>query len=129
MDWGWITGNHDGAARGMPGGAMCGELELAGIMLRHKARSGETRPELSGHFHPRLQIKAKGRRVSRACAVLGEARQGGGRMILPAFGAFTGGMDAADPAILDAMQPASAIHALVEAHGTLLRFPLWRAGT
>lgn len=127
VDWVWITGNHDGAAQAMPGGTMCDELELGGIVLRHKALGAETRPELSGHFHPRLRINAKGRRVSRACAVLGEAQHGGGRMILPAFGAFTGGMDAGDPAILDAVQPAITIHALVEARGKLLRFPLWRA--
>ena len=48
-------------------------------------------------------------------------------MILPAFGALTGGMNAADPAILAAMQPAQAIDALVSAGGQVARFPLWRA--
>jgi hypothetical protein len=48
-------------------------------------------------------------------------------MILPAFGALTGGMDAADPAILAALQPARAIDAVVPAGGKLARFPLWRA--
>ena len=50
-----------------------------------------------------------------------------GWMILPAFGALTGGMDAADPAILAALQPARAIDAVLPAGGKLARFPLWRA--
>ena len=53
--------------------------------------------------------------------------RGSGRMILPAFGALTGGMDAADPAILAALQPARAIDAVVPAGGKLATFPLWRA--
>ena len=127
VDWVWITGNHDGEPGPIRGGIMQAELNIGGVVLRHKARVGETRFELSGHFHPRLRISARGRHITRPCAVLGEDRAGGGRMILPAFGALTGGMDAADPAILDAMQPADAIHALIETRGRLLRFPLWRA--
>ena len=49
------------------------------------------------------------------------------RLILPAFGALTGGMDAADPAIVSAMQPARSIDALLPARGRLLQYPLWRA--
>ena len=48
-------------------------------------------------------------------------------MILPAFGALTGGMDAGDPAILAALQPATAIDAVLPAGGKLVQFPLWRA--
>ena len=51
----------------------------------------------------------------------------GNRLILPAFGALTGGMDAADPAILKALQPASQIDALLAAKDQLLRYPLWRS--
>jgi hypothetical protein len=47
-------------------------------------------------------------------------------MILPAFGAFTGGMDAADPAIREALQPASAIDAVLHAGERLVTLPLWR---
>ena len=49
-----------------------------------------------------------------------------GRMILPAFGALTGGMNAADPAILKALQPAAAIDAVLPSKGRLMQFPLWR---
>ena len=130
VDWVWITGNHDtkdiaevsaknlGAqAPGLP------ELVVRGIALRHEARPGETAPELSGHFHPKFSVTARGRRVARPCAVASEHR-----LILPAFGALTGGLNAADPAILAALQPARAIDALVPAAGKLARFPLWRGG-
>jgi DNA ligase-associated metallophosphoesterase len=119
-DWVWITGNHDtkDAATAAEGIA---ELEVRGVMLRHEARPGETAPELSGHFHPKFAVTARGRRVTRPCAVASEHR-----LILPAFGALTGGLHAADPAILGALQPARAIDALVPAAGKLARFALWR---
>ena len=122
-DWVWVTGNHDEGRRraAAPAGTMLPELELGGFILRHEARAGEARPELSGHFHPRLTLSLRGRRVVRACAVMSEQR-----MILPAFGALTGGMKADDPAILAAMQPARAIDALVPAGDRLVQYPLWR---
>ncbi|MDP4576063.1 ligase-associated DNA damage response endonuclease PdeM [Qipengyuania sp. G39] len=135
VDWVWITGNHDEghdphmAAR--CGGTLVEEIELGGVILRHRARQGETRPELSGHYHPRLQLKIRQRMIRRPCAVV-SANEGAngrpsGRMILPAFGAYTGGMSAADPAILKALQPADRIDAVVPAKGKLARFPLWQA--
>lgn len=118
-DWVWIAGNHDGAAAG---GSMTEQLTVNGLILRHRALAEETEPELSGHFHPRLTITSRGRRIGRPCAVASERR-----LILPAFGALTGGMDAADPAIVSAMQPARAIDALLPAGGRLVQYPLWRA--
>ena len=131
-DWVWITGNHDidkvsGSAEAAAGGTMADELDIAGMILRHRAKAGETRPELSGHYHPRLQLTVRERRIRRPCAVVSADGNGSGRMILPAFGALTGGMDAADPAILKALQPARAIDAVVPAGGKLATFPLWRA--
>jgi metallophosphoesterase superfamily enzyme len=126
-DWVWITGNHDSAMEARAGGTLVDELELAGIVLRHRAQRGETRPELSGHYHPRLHLTVRERRIRRACAVVSLDERGSGRMILPAFGALTGGMDAADPAILGALQPARAIDAVLPAGGKLATFPLWRA--
>ena len=120
LDWVWITGNHDGP--GDRDGTFLCEAELAGITLRHQARAGVTAPEMSGHFHPRLCIAARGRRIRRPCAVRSEHR-----MILPAFGALTGGMDAASPEILAAMQPAGAIDAVALAGRGIVEFPLWRA--
>ena len=120
VDWVWITGNHDAAAA-LPG-AQADELEISGVALRHEARAGTTTPELSGHFHPKLRITVRGRRIARPCAVRSDRR-----MILPAFGTLTGGLDASDPAILAALQPASAIDAVLPAAGRLVSYPLWRA--
>ena len=126
-DWVWITGNHDPAMEARAGGTIAEELELAGLVLRHKAKQRETRPELSGHFHPRLHLTVRDRRIRKPCAVISADETGGRRMILPAFGALTGGMNAADPAIVSALQPARAIDAVLPAGGKLATFPLWRA--
>lgn len=125
-DWVWITGNHDPAMEARSGGTIAEELELAGIVLRHQARAGETRPELSGHYHPRLQVTVRERHIRRPCAVIATGEGSGGRMILPAFGALTGGMNAADPVIREAMQPAARIDAVLPLAGKLAQFPLWR---
>jgi len=122
VDWTWIVGNHDPSLEKSAGGEVVQEARVSGVVLRHKARPGETAPELSGHFHPKLVVAARGRRISRACAVASERR-----IILPAFGALTGGMDAASTEILSAMQPASAINAILPARGRLLQYPLWRS--
>ena len=130
LDWVWVTGNHDPdinaqmdtAGIGRIGGTFLDELEVAGIILRHEAKLGTNLPELSGHFHPRLEVKARGRRIVRPCAVRSDMR-----LILPAYGALTGGMNAGDPAIVSAMQPAREIDALISAKGQILRYPLWRS--
>lgn len=120
-EWVWITGNHDEDAKA-PGGTVVDELSARGLSLRHIARKGESGAEVSGHFHPKLRLKVRGRAIVRPCAVASE-----NRLILPAFGALTGGMDAGDPAILAALQPACAIDAIVPAGDRLARFALWRA--
>ena len=121
-DWVWITGNHDSAMEAAAGGTLAEELAIAGLILRHQAKTGETQPEISGHYHPRLQITVRERAIRRPCAVISSQ----GRMILPAFGALTGGMNAADAAIVEALQPAAAIDAVLPSQGRLVQFPLWR---
>ena len=131
-DWMWLTGNHDvkGAKASAPapdcGGTTLPELEIAGMILRHQAQAGELRPELSGHFHPRLAVRVQRRHIRRPCAVIASSADGSGRMILPAFGALTGGMNADDPVIVAALQPAHSIDAVVPTASRLARFPLWR---
>ena len=127
LDWVWITGNHDEELPRGFGGTIVPELEVGGITLRHEARAGETAPELSGHYHPKLRMTVRNRHIARPCAVLGRSNSGAERMILPAFGTLTGGMDAGAPEILTALQPARQIEALMRAGGRIARFPLWQA--
>jgi metallophosphoesterase superfamily enzyme len=80
---------------------------------------------MSGHYHPKLRVNVRNRHIARPCAVLGRSADGAERMILPAFGTLTGGMDAGAPEICAALQPARRIDALVPASGKLARFQLW----
>jgi DNA ligase-associated metallophosphoesterase len=113
--WTWITGNHD--ARLAIGGAVVDEAEVDGLLLRHEADPREPRPELSGHYHPKLRVRVRGRQVSRRCFV-----KTGTKLILPAFGALTGGLDAGHIAITRAVGPGA--EALVPLDDRLLRFSL-----
>jgi uncharacterized protein len=115
--WTWIVGNHDPSLADPCGGAVLEEAEVDGLVLRHEAQAGEARPELSGHFHPKLQITHRGRRVSRRCFVATPRK-----LILPAFGALTGGLDACHPEIVRAVGPDA--EALVPVADRLLRFPV-----
>ncbi|HWH18531.1 MAG TPA: ligase-associated DNA damage response endonuclease PdeM [Allosphingosinicella sp.] len=115
--WTWITGNHDPGFADHCGGAMVVEAEVDGLLLRHEADPTEARPELSGHFHPKLRISQRGRQVSRRCFVATTRK-----LILPAFGSLTGGLDARHPEIVRAVGPAA--EALVPVADRLLRFPL-----
>jgi uncharacterized protein len=131
LDWVWITGNHDEELPRGFGGTILPELEVGGITLRHEARAGETAPEMSGHYHPKMRMTVRNRHIARPCAVLARGGAGGigggDRMILPAFGTLTGGMDAGAPEIVAALQPAGQIEALMPARGRIARFPLWQA--
>jgi DNA ligase-associated metallophosphoesterase len=115
--WTWITGNHDAGLLDHCGGRIAEETEVDGLLLRHEADVAEPRPELSGHFHPKLRISHRGRRVSRRCFVATDRK-----LILPAFGSLTGGLDAAHPEIVRAVGPRA--EALVPVADRLLRFPI-----
>ena len=115
--WTWITGNHDPGIADHCGGEIVEEAEVDGLLLRHEADPDELRPELSGHFHPKLRIHLRGRLVSRRCFVATETK-----LILPAFGALTGGLDARHPEIVRAV--GSGAEALVPVRDRLLRFPI-----
>jgi DNA ligase-associated metallophosphoesterase len=116
-DWTWIVGNHDPGFADHCGGRIVEEALVDGLVLRHEAEPGEARPELSGHFHPKLRISQRGRNVSRRCFVATERK-----LILPAFGSLTGGLDATHPEIVRAVgRPAEALVPLAD---RLLRFPL-----
>lgn len=123
--WTWIIGNHDTDRDGAHdaslvdrcGGNVAQEAEVDGLMLRHEADPAETRPELSGHFHPKLRLRLRGRHVARRCIVAT-----GNKLILPAFGALTGGLDVDHPEIFRAIGPVA--EALVAIEGKLLRYPI-----
>ena len=115
LDWHWITGNHDAALVDHCGGTIHDEVELDGLVLRHEADPRDARPELSGHFHPKLRITVRGRQIARRCFVATDTK-----LILPAFGALTGGLDAHHPEIVRAV--GSGAKALVALEDRLLRF-------
>ncbi len=112
----WIVGNHDPALTESFGGSVHDEGRLDDIALRHMAQYGAAGPELSGHFHPKLRLTIRGRRVARACFVRTDHK-----LVLPAFGSLTGGMDAFDPAI--AASTGRVTEALVVTASRILRFP------
>ena len=92
----WVTGNHDPEPpRSLPGEAS-EELELCGLSLRHEPAAGPAPREASGHLHPCARIAAGGRSVRRRCFVTD-----GERVILPAFGAYAGGLNIRDQAFAE----------------------------
>jgi len=117
VDWTWIVGNHDPGFADHCGGRIAEEVSIDAIVLRHEAVRGEPRPEISGHFHPKLRVHLRGRQVSRRCFVTSATK-----IIMPAFGSLTGGLDAHHPEILGSIGGNAA--ALVPVSDRLLRFPL-----
>jgi DNA ligase-associated metallophosphoesterase len=109
LDWRWITGNHDTLMVDHCGGRIEEEALVDGLVLRHEADPRDPRPELSGHFHPKLRL--------RRCFVATETK-----LILPAFGSLTGGLDVHHPEIIRAV--GSGAQALVALEDRLLRFPI-----
>jgi DNA ligase-associated metallophosphoesterase len=117
LDWTWIVGNHDPGFADHCGGRIADEVEIGGIILRHEAVRDDARPEISGHYHPKLRVSLRGRLVSRRCFVLSATK-----LIMPAFGSLTGGLDAHHPEIMGSVGSHAA--ALVPVSDRLLRFPL-----
>jgi uncharacterized protein len=115
--WTWITGNHDPRVADRCGGDVADEAEVDGLVLRHEADPAEPRPELSGHFHPKLRLTVRGRPVARRCFVATDRK-----LVLPAFGALTGGLDVEHPALRRAIGRTA--EALVPIEDRLLRFRL-----
>ncbi len=95
--WFWVAGNHDPEPPSRWGGAVLSEMAIGPIMLRHRADDGPPEPgtaEISGHFHPKASVPTRAARISGRCFA-GDGR----RLLLPAFGAYAGGLDVLDPAI------------------------------
>jgi DNA ligase-associated metallophosphoesterase len=117
VDWVWIVGNHDPGFADHCGGTIEEECEVGGIVLRHEAKGNEARPEMSGHFHPKFRMSLRGRNVSRRCFVASATK-----LILPAYGSLTGGLDARHPEIVGKVGRQAS--ALVPVTDRLLRFPI-----
>jgi hypothetical protein len=89
----WVQGNHDPTPPDGVGGTWVESFATGPLMFRHAALARAS-GEISGHYHPKATIPARAGSVTRACFVA-DAR----RVLLPAFGAYTGGLDVRDPAI------------------------------
>jgi DNA ligase-associated metallophosphoesterase len=92
--WRFIAGNHDGLPDGRWGTISCDEHVCDGLIFRHIHDPADPRPQLSGHYHPKIRVAGARRTLRRPCYV-----RGAHGLILPAFGSLTGGMDIDHPAI------------------------------
>ena len=119
QDWVWVAGNHDPAPKPALGGRVVADaLMLGPLTLRHEAARNAEAGELSGHFHPKAGISIHGRRLTCRCFVADETR-----VILPAFGAYTGGLDVRDPAISDLFPYGFAAYLAGKTRLTMVPFP------
>lgn len=92
-EWIWITGNHDPLPPAGLGGATQDEVTIGGLTFRHEPQPGHHPGEVCGHLHPAAKVRRYGRVIRRACFVTD-----GTRLVLPAFGALTGGLNVMKPA-------------------------------
>jgi len=89
-DWIWVTGNHDPTIPATLGGAVVDTLVHCGVVFRHEPAGG-TVAEIAGHLHPVAKVRLRGRSVRRRCFAVGATR-----CIVPAFGAYAGGLNVRD---------------------------------
>ncbi len=94
--WIWIEGNHDPGPVEL-GGAHLAEWSCGPLVFRHIAQQNG-RGEVSGHFHPKARLRVRGRSISRAAFLFDQSR-----LILPAYGAYTGGLRSSEQVLADLM--------------------------
>jgi DNA ligase-associated metallophosphoesterase len=92
-EWIWIAGNHDPSRPIDVGGTALDELAVGSLVFRHEPSPSPAAGEIAGHLHPCARVYGRGKSVRRRCFA-GD----GHRLILPAFGAYTGGLDVLDGA-------------------------------
>jgi DNA ligase-associated metallophosphoesterase len=90
-DWIWISGNHDPALPSDLGGVVAQEVAIGRIVFRHEPTGAAG--EIAGHLHPKARVSTRGRSMERRCFA-----SDGARAIMPAFGAYTGGLNIRDAA-------------------------------
>lgn len=96
--WVWIEGNHDPGPIDL-GGSHLAELPLPPLTFRHIATPGKS-GEISGHYHPKVQVQTRLRTISRPAFLFDSDR-----IIMPAFGTYTGGLRSTDDALTKLMRP------------------------
>lgn len=107
-DWLWLAGNHDPAPPAGLDGDTASEWHLGPLTLRHEPRPGASHGEIAGHLHPVAIVAGAGSAVRRRCFV-----SDGTRCIMPAFGAYAGGLNFRHPAFAGLLRNGSRIaHAL-----------------
>jgi uncharacterized protein len=87
-EWIWIAGNHDPDPSAGIGGSFCETISCDPVVFRHAPRLSECDGEIAGHLHPVARVAQRGRTTSRRCFA-GDGR----RLVMPAFGAYTGGLN------------------------------------
>jgi DNA ligase-associated metallophosphoesterase len=96
-DWIWISGNHDPALPSDLGGVVASEVAVGPIAFRHEPTGAAG--EIAGHLHPKARVTTRGRSVERRCFA-----SDGERAVMPAFGAYTGGLSIRDVAFAKIFQ-------------------------
>jgi DNA ligase-associated metallophosphoesterase len=91
-DWIWVTGNHDRILPDSIGGQVVEEISLGSLTLRHEPMAGQ-QAEIAGHLHPVGKVVMRGRSTRRRCFLTD-----GQRCVMPALGAYAGGLNACDAA-------------------------------
>jgi DNA ligase-associated metallophosphoesterase len=92
-DWIWIAGNHDPDPAAGIGGTFAEKLVIGALTFRHEPSRNAPEGEVTGHLHPAARIAQRGRAVGRRCFA------GNGKaLVMPAFGAYTGGLNVRDRA-------------------------------
>jgi hypothetical protein len=94
-DWVWIAGNHDPDWCDNIGGRFADVLAIGGLTFRHQPAPQPSDGEIAGHLHPVARVARRGRAVSRRCFA-----SDGCRLVMPAFGAYAGGLNVRDRAIV-----------------------------
>lgn len=89
----WVVGNHDADGPQRLAGETAGDMRIGGLFLTHEPQAGAQPGEVAGHLHPCARVRARGTSVRRRCFVTD-----GERLILPAFGAYAGGLNVRDVA-------------------------------
>jgi DNA ligase-associated metallophosphoesterase len=85
-DWIWITGNHDPDPVTGIGGSFGGTLQIGALSFRHEPTGAAG--EVAGHLHPVARVSHRGQTIGRRCFAADNTR-----VVMPAFGAFTGGLN------------------------------------